>query len=101
MKDPTQKAHFYRNTLREVLPFIPRVSELFFISVCVCVCVVRPFDANHYHKKYYPSPPHFFTINIVGIPRGIYHQAVFSSLGVNELVVRKGVNEQHIEMWNK
>ncbi|XP_037045286.1 SCY1-like protein 2 [Bradysia coprophila] len=24
MKDPTQKAHFYRNTLREVLPFIPR-----------------------------------------------------------------------------
>lgn len=25
MKDPTQKAHFYRNTLREVLPFIPRV----------------------------------------------------------------------------
>lgn len=27
MKDPTQKAHFYRNTLREVLPFIPRVSK--------------------------------------------------------------------------
>lgn len=27
MKDPTQKSHFYRNTLREVLPFIPRVSE--------------------------------------------------------------------------
>ncbi|KAJ6640725.1 SCY1-like protein 2 [Pseudolycoriella hygida] len=24
MKDPTQKAHFYRNTLREVLPAIPR-----------------------------------------------------------------------------
>lgn len=28
MKDPTQKSHFYRNTLREVLPFIPRVSYL-------------------------------------------------------------------------
>lgn len=26
MKDPTQKAHFYRTTLREILPFIPRVS---------------------------------------------------------------------------
>lgn len=26
MKDPTQKAHFYRNTLRDVLPFIPRVN---------------------------------------------------------------------------
>ncbi|XP_054274945.1 SCY1-like protein 2 isoform X2 [Macrosteles quadrilineatus] len=24
MKDPTQKSHFYRNTLREVLPYIPR-----------------------------------------------------------------------------
>ncbi|XP_055612281.1 SCY1-like protein 2 isoform X2 [Uranotaenia lowii] len=24
MKDPTQKTHFYRSTLREVLPFIPR-----------------------------------------------------------------------------
>lgn len=28
MKDPTQKAHFYRNTLRDVLPFIPRVNIL-------------------------------------------------------------------------
>lgn len=28
MKDPTQKAHFYRNTLREALPFIPRVNIL-------------------------------------------------------------------------
>lgn len=27
MKDPTQKAHFYRTTLKEVLPFIPRVSQ--------------------------------------------------------------------------
>lgn len=26
MKDPTQKAHFYKTTLREALPFIPRVS---------------------------------------------------------------------------
>ncbi|KAJ8924777.1 hypothetical protein NQ315_000930 [Exocentrus adspersus] len=24
MKDPTQKAHFYRNTLKEALPFIPK-----------------------------------------------------------------------------
>uniref|UniRef100_A0A336MKF9 CSON002411 protein n=1 Tax=Culicoides sonorensis TaxID=179676 RepID=A0A336MKF9_CULSO len=24
MKDPTQKAHFYRNTLKDALPFIPR-----------------------------------------------------------------------------
>nr|XP_029722058.1 SCY1-like protein 2 [Aedes albopictus] len=24
MKDPTQKTHFYRSTLREVLPFVPR-----------------------------------------------------------------------------
>ncbi|XP_023247109.1 SCY1-like protein 2 [Copidosoma floridanum] len=24
MKDPTQKAHFYKNTLKEVLPYIPR-----------------------------------------------------------------------------
>lgn len=31
MKDPTQKAHFYRNTLREVLPFIPRVSDFFYV----------------------------------------------------------------------
>lgn len=28
MKDPTQKSHFYRNTLKEVLPYIPRVSIL-------------------------------------------------------------------------
>lgn len=27
MKDPTQKAHFYRTTLKDVLPFIPRVSN--------------------------------------------------------------------------
>ena len=26
MKDPNQKAHFYRTTLKEVLNFIPRVS---------------------------------------------------------------------------
>jgi hypothetical protein len=26
MKDPSQKAHFYRNTLKEVLPYIPRVG---------------------------------------------------------------------------
>lgn len=26
MKDPSQKAHFYRNTLKDALPFIPRVS---------------------------------------------------------------------------
>lgn len=26
MKDPTQKAHFYRNTLKDVLPYIHRVS---------------------------------------------------------------------------
>nr|CAD7409483.1 unnamed protein product [Timema cristinae] len=25
MKDPTQKSHFYRNTLKEVLPYVPRV----------------------------------------------------------------------------
>ncbi len=47
MKDPTQKAHFYRNTLREVLPFIPRVSGLFFIC-CKTLC-----DTNHYHKKFF------------------------------------------------
>lgn len=28
MKDPTQKAHFYRSTLKDALPFIPRVSIL-------------------------------------------------------------------------
>lgn len=27
MKDPNQKAHFYRNTLKEVLPFIPLVRN--------------------------------------------------------------------------
>lgn len=27
MKDPTQKAHFYRSTLKDALPFIPRVSD--------------------------------------------------------------------------
>lgn len=35
MKDPTQKAHFYRSTLKDALPFIPRVSiflKVFFIS---------------------------------------------------------------------
>jgi hypothetical protein len=26
MKDPSQKSHFYRNTLKEVLPYIPRVG---------------------------------------------------------------------------
>lgn len=25
MKDPTQKAHFYRNTLKESLPYVPKV----------------------------------------------------------------------------
>lgn len=28
MKDPTQKTHFYKNTLKEVLPYIPRVYIL-------------------------------------------------------------------------
>jgi hypothetical protein len=28
MKDSTQKAHFYRNTLKEVLPYIPKVSDV-------------------------------------------------------------------------
>ncbi|KAJ8976485.1 hypothetical protein NQ317_013706 [Molorchus minor] len=28
MKDPTQKAHFYRNTLKEALPFIPKDRSL-------------------------------------------------------------------------
>lgn len=27
MKDPTQKAYFYRSTLKDALPFIPRVSD--------------------------------------------------------------------------
>ena len=27
MKDSTQKSHFYRNTLKEVLPYIPKVSQ--------------------------------------------------------------------------
>jgi hypothetical protein len=31
MKDSTQKAHFYRNTLKDVLPYIPKVSD--FISL--------------------------------------------------------------------
>lgn len=36
MKDPTQKAHFYRNTLKDALPFIPRVSRLrLLLSICV------------------------------------------------------------------
>lgn len=26
MKDPTQKVHFYKNTLSEALPFIPKVG---------------------------------------------------------------------------
>lgn len=30
MKDPTQKAHFYRNTLKEALPFIPKVGHVRF-----------------------------------------------------------------------
>lgn len=32
MKDPTQKAHFYRTTLKEALPYIPRVSNIGYIS---------------------------------------------------------------------
>ena len=32
MKDPTQKAHFYRSTLKDALPFIPRVSTVFLLS---------------------------------------------------------------------
>lgn len=27
MKDPPQKSHFCRNTLKEVLPYIPRVGS--------------------------------------------------------------------------
>lgn len=49
MKDPTQKAHFYRNTLREVLPFIPRVSDFF-------MCCKPTADTNHYHKIFLSSP---------------------------------------------
>lgn len=33
MKDPTQKAHFYRSTLKDVLPFIPRVSPFTFLII--------------------------------------------------------------------
>ena len=32
MKDSTQKAHFYRNTLKDMLPYIPKVSEV--IALC-------------------------------------------------------------------
>ncbi|KAF4525794.1 hypothetical protein B566_EDAN002056, partial [Ephemera danica] len=35
MKDPTQKAHFYRNTLKEVLPYIPR--KLWYQHVWPCL----------------------------------------------------------------
>ncbi|XP_039287541.1 SCY1-like protein 2 [Nilaparvata lugens] len=35
MKDPSQKSHFYRNTLKEVLPFIPR--KLWFQHVWPCL----------------------------------------------------------------
>ncbi|XP_069702652.1 SCY1-like protein 2 [Periplaneta americana] len=35
MKDPTQKSHFYRNTLKEVLPYIPR--KLWFQHVWPCL----------------------------------------------------------------
>jgi SCY1-like protein 2 len=28
MKDSTQKAHFYRNTLKDVLLYIPKVSDV-------------------------------------------------------------------------
>ena len=28
MKDPTQKAHFYRNTLKETMPYIPKVRRI-------------------------------------------------------------------------
>lgn len=48
MKDPTQKAHFYRHSLKEVLPYIPRVnspmtqeSHLAFVILSVmdfCLC---------------------------------------------------------------
>uniref|UniRef100_A0A0A9XY57 SCY1-like protein 2 n=2 Tax=Lygus hesperus TaxID=30085 RepID=A0A0A9XY57_LYGHE len=35
MKDPTQKNHFYRNTLKDVLPYIPR--KLWFQHVWPCL----------------------------------------------------------------
>ncbi|XP_075230291.1 SCY1-like protein bma [Lycorma delicatula] len=35
MKDPTQKSHFYRNTLKEVLPYMPR--KLWFQHVWPCL----------------------------------------------------------------
>lgn len=37
MKDPTQKTHFYRNTLREALPFIPRVSIIHIKIIYKCL----------------------------------------------------------------
>lgn len=36
MKDPGQKTNFFRNTLPEVLPYIPRVSnvaKVFYITI--------------------------------------------------------------------
>lgn len=45
MKDPTQKAHFYRSTLKDALPFIPRVSG-------VNINEKLNFDYLHFHRNY-------------------------------------------------
>lgn len=45
MKDPTQKAHFYRSTLKDALPFIPRVSNVLLIF-CVMYNSNLSFERN-------------------------------------------------------
>ncbi|KAJ9585872.1 hypothetical protein L9F63_020485, partial [Diploptera punctata] len=46
MKDPTQKSHFYRNTLKEVLPYIPRVSNIFSLPIVICCCIFNAILTN-------------------------------------------------------
>lgn len=46
MKDPTQKSHFYRNTLKESLPFIPKVSR-FELYILTYIKEAVSFTARH------------------------------------------------------
>ncbi len=80
MKDPTQKAHFYRSTLRDVLPFIPRVSfnPIFcfieinryngnleiMVATCVAVFATRDESGRGFSSRSTTSSGHGSRVNV-------------------------------------
>lgn len=52
MKDPTQKTHFYRSTLKDVLPYIPRVSRKLEIICCIIHSGYRRAIFNKYNSAH-------------------------------------------------